>query len=109
MNLQQIEQDIFISAQINTKNIKALAQAGFKTIICNRPDREDPDQVDFSIIKAAAAEYNIKAYHVPIAPPTIEQADIKAMQEVLRTAPLPLLAYCLSGVRSMHLYRLACL
>ncbi|WP_455478037.1 TIGR01244 family sulfur transferase [Bartonella sp. B10] len=109
MNLQQIESGIFISAQINVENIKTLAKAGFKTIICNRPDHEDPHQPDFSIIKAAAQKYGIKTYHIPIAPPTIEQSDVETMQKILKTASLPLLAYCHHGTRSMHLYRLACL
>ncbi|WP_375672311.1 beta-lactamase hydrolase domain-containing protein, partial [Bartonella sp. AA16SXTY] len=47
MNLQQIDSDIFISTQISVENIETLAQTGFKTIICNRPDQEDPHQPDF--------------------------------------------------------------
>ncbi|WP_406604147.1 TIGR01244 family sulfur transferase [Bartonella gliris] len=110
MNLQQIEPNIFISAQINVENIQTLAQAGFKTIICNRPDQEDPHhQPDFSLIKAAAQKYGIKAYYIPIIPPTIEKSAIETMQTILKTAPKPLLAYCHQGTRSMHLYRLACL
>ncbi|WP_208439202.1 TIGR01244 family sulfur transferase [Bartonella quintana] len=107
MNLQQIEPDIFISAQISVENIKKLAQMGFKTIICNRPDQEDPHQPDFSTIKTEAHKYGIKAYHIPIVPPTIERSDIETMQTILKTAPTPLLAYCHYGTRSMHLYRLA--
>ncbi|WP_375671135.1 TIGR01244 family sulfur transferase [Bartonella sp. SD1336NMGDW] len=107
MNLQQIEPDIFISAQISIENIKTLAQAGFKTIICNRPDHEELHQPDFSSIKTVANEYGIKAYHIPISPPTIEQSAVEAMQTILKTASLPLLAYCHQGARSLHLYRLA--
>ncbi|ACS51663.1 MULTISPECIES: TIGR01244 family sulfur transferase [Bartonella] len=107
MNLQQIEPDIFISAQISIENIKTLAQAGFKTIICNRPDHEELHQPDFSSIKTVANEYGIKAYHIPISPPTIEKSAVEAMQTILKTAPLPLLAYCHHGARSLHLYRLA--
>ncbi|WP_375627158.1 MULTISPECIES: TIGR01244 family sulfur transferase [unclassified Bartonella] len=107
MNLQQIEPDIFISAQISIENIKTLAQAGFKTIICNRPDHEELHQTDFSSIKTVANEYGIKAYHIPISPPTIEKSAVEAMQTILKTAPLPLLAYCHHGARSLHLYRLA--
>ncbi|MCZ2203282.1 TIGR01244 family sulfur transferase [Bartonella sp. A05] len=107
MNLQQIGQDIFISAQINIEDIQTLAKTGFKTIICNRPDREDPHQLDFPIIKTVAQKYGMKAYHIPIISSVIEPSDIRAMQTILKTAPLPILAYCRSGTRSMHLYRLA--
>ncbi|EJF78844.1 Uncharacterized protein conserved in bacteria [Candidatus Bartonella washoeensis] len=107
MNLQQIEPDIFISAQISVENIKILATAGFKTIICNRPDQEGPYQPDFSLIKAAAQKYGIKAYYIPIVPPTIKKSDIETMQTILKTAQKPLLAYCHQGTRSLHLYRLA--
>lgn len=109
MNLQQIDPDIFISAQISIENIKTLAKAGFKTIICNRPDYEEPHQPDFSSIKVVANDYGIQTYYIPISPLTIEKADVETMQKILKTASLPLLAYCHHGTRSLHLYRLACL
>ncbi|MET3589604.1 uncharacterized protein (TIGR01244 family) [Bartonella silvatica] len=107
MQLQQIDPDIFISAQISVDNIKTLAEAGFKTIICNRPDQEDPQQPDFSVIETTAHEYGIKAYHIPIVPPVIKPSDIETMKTVLKTASMPLLAYCHHGTRSKHLYQLA--
>ncbi|WP_273719021.1 MULTISPECIES: TIGR01244 family sulfur transferase [Bartonella] len=107
MNLQQIDPDIFIGAQISIENIKTLAEAGFKTIICNRPDHEEAHQPDFSNIKMVANNYGIKAYYIPISPPTIEKSDVETMQTILKTASLPLLAYCHHGTRSLHLYHLA--
>ncbi|PIT70120.1 TIGR01244 family sulfur transferase [Bartonella tribocorum] len=107
MNLQQIDPDIFIGAQISIENIKTLAEVGFKTIICNRPDHEEPHQPDFSSIKAVANNYGIKAHYIPIFPPTIEKSCVETMQTILKTASLPLLAYCHHGMRSLHLYRLA--
>ncbi|MCZ2328979.1 TIGR01244 family sulfur transferase [Bartonella sp. F02] len=107
MDLQEIEHNIFVSAQINVENIETLAKTGFKTIVCNRPDQEDPDQPDFFSIKETAQKYGIKAYHIPIIPPLIKPSDIEAMKTVLKTAPFPLLAYCRCGIRSMHLCRLA--
>ncbi|WP_144754241.1 TIGR01244 family sulfur transferase [Bartonella saheliensis] len=109
MHLQQIDADIFISGQINVENIKILAQAGFKTIICNRPDQEEPHQPDFSTIKAAADEYGITAHYIPIVPPSIKPSDIETMKTILKTAQRPLLAYCHHGTRSRHLYHLSCL
>lgn len=109
MNLQQIAPDIFIGAQVSIENIKTLAEAGFKTIICNRPDHEESGQPNFSSIKTVANDYGIKAYYLPISPPTIEKSDVETMQTILKTASLPLLAYCHRGTRSLHLYRLACL
>ncbi|WP_336279589.1 TIGR01244 family sulfur transferase [Bartonella sp. CB175] len=107
MNLQQIEPHIFISGQISVEDIESLAKSGFKTIICNRPDQEDIHQPDFSIIKATAQKYGIKAYHIPIVTSCYKQTDVAAMKKVLETASLPLVSYCRSGGRSMHLYRLA--
>ncbi|MBB5073962.1 uncharacterized protein (TIGR01244 family) [Bartonella callosciuri] len=84
MHLQQIDPDIFISAKISIEDIKTLAQTGFKTIICNHPDHEDPHQPDFSIIKVAAYEYDIKADNILIVPPTIKQSDIEAMKTIIK-------------------------
>ncbi|EJF74233.1 TIGR01244 family sulfur transferase [Bartonella birtlesii] len=109
MHIQKIDHDIFISSQISVENIKILAQAGFKTIICNRPDQEEPHQPDFCTIKATADEYGITAHYIPIVPPSIKQSDIEAMKTILKKAPRPLLAYCHHGTRSRYLYQLACL
>ncbi|WP_336277063.1 TIGR01244 family sulfur transferase [Bartonella sp. CB178] len=107
MDLQKIEDDIFISAQISIEDVESLAKAGFRTIVCNRPDGEDPHQPDFSAIKAEAHKHGITAHHVPIVASCYEESDIKSMREILKTAHLPLLAYCHRGGRSIHLYRLA--
>ncbi|WP_208541596.1 TIGR01244 family sulfur transferase [Bartonella capreoli] len=107
MKLQQIEDGIFVSAQISVANIGTLAKTGFKTIVCNRPDQEEPDQPDFATIQAAAHQYGIQAHYIPITPSVIEKSHIEAMQTILKTAPLPLLAYCCYGTRSIHLCSLA--
>ncbi|KEG18154.1 beta-lactamase hydrolase domain-containing protein, partial [Bartonella bacilliformis] len=48
MKLRQIEDDVFVSNQIDITHMQTLVDAGIKTIICNRPDKEDPNQPDFS-------------------------------------------------------------
>ncbi|KEG18344.1 TIGR01244 family sulfur transferase [Bartonella bacilliformis] len=107
MKLQQIEDDVFISTQIDITHMQTLIDVGIKTIICNRPDKEDPNQPDFSIIQEAAQHYGIQAYYVPVVPPTIEQSSVEAMRQILTTASYPILAYCNYGIRSVHLYHLA--
>jgi len=41
MQITQISQDFSVSPQITTADVTEIANAGFKSIICNRPDFEE--------------------------------------------------------------------
>jgi sulfide:quinone oxidoreductase len=49
-----ITPSLSVSEQVLPQDIAALATAGFKSVICNRPDGEGADQPSFSEIEAAA-------------------------------------------------------
>jgi sulfide:quinone oxidoreductase len=42
--------------------------AGFRSIICNRPDGEGNDQPTFSEIEEAARAAGLEAYYMPVVP-----------------------------------------
>ena len=47
MHITQISQDFSVSPQITAADVAEIANAGFKSIICNRPDFEEPTQPVF--------------------------------------------------------------
>ncbi len=89
------------SGQVQPEDLKAIRNAGFRSVICNRPDGESADQPGFAEIEKAARELGIEARYLPVAagqPIGDEQAE--AFGALLDELPKPVLAYCRSGRRA---------
>lgn len=108
MGIQTLSPDFAVAGQITPADVAALAQAGFRSIICNRPDGEGgPDQPGFAAIAAAAQAAGLVARHLPVTSGRVTAADGTAMAQLLAEVPRPVLAYCRSGARSTTLWQLA--
>ena len=55
LSYRKIDPNFAIAGQILPADVKKVAEAGFKTIVCARPDGEEPGQPTFAAISAAAA------------------------------------------------------
>ena len=106
MEPKQISEDFFVAEQIEPSDLPAIAEAGFRAIMCNRPDGEDADQPSFAKIEAAAKATGLEAYHLPVKPGAINDENIEAFDAVLSNLPGPMLAYCRTGTRSAILWSL---
>lgn len=100
---RSIDTDFAVAGQIAPTDIPALAEAGFKTIVCARPDHEEPGQPDFSVIKAAAEKAGLKAVHIPISG-MVGEGQLIRMEAALKDLPKPMFGYCRSGARAGSLY-----
>ena len=107
MQINTVTNHVSVSRQIQPQDVKTLAEKGFKSIICNRPDGEDPDQPNFADIEAEAKKHGIEAVYMPVTSGKITDEDTEKFKEKLRELPTPLLAYCRSGTRSITLWSLA--
>lgn len=103
----RVTPDFSVAAQISADDIAAAAAAGVKTIICNRPDGEAPDQLAAADARAAAEAAGLVFVHIPIAgmPPPREAGA--AMARALAETAGPHLAYCRSGTRSITAWAMA--
>ncbi|ANJ73031.1 aminotransferase class V-fold PLP-dependent enzyme [Ralstonia insidiosa] len=88
------------SRQIMPTDLKAIRDAGFRSVICNRPDGEDIDQPDFEEIAAAARELGLETRYLPVEPNHIGDAEVNAFGALVDALPKPILAYCRSGNRA---------
>jgi sulfide:quinone oxidoreductase len=93
-----------VSPQITAAQLAQLKAMGFSTIICNRPDHEEPGQPTFADIKAAAEAVGLEAHHIPIKPGAATPADVQAFDTAVTTATGKVLAYCRSGARAQSLF-----
>lgn len=102
MGPRAIEDGVFVGGQIAPADVAALAAAGVRTIVNNRPDGEEPGQPDGAAIEAAARAVGIAYVAAPIAG-GIAPETVDAMRAALG-ADGAVLAYCKSGMRSAALW-----
>ncbi|MGE5268876.1 MAG: TIGR01244 family sulfur transferase [Thiohalocapsa sp.] len=95
------------TGKLDATDIDALAAAGVKTIINNRPDGEDPGQLPADEARRLAAAHGIAYHHIPVTAATLSRSDVDAFAAALRSAPQPVVAHCRSGTRSTLLWALA--
>ncbi|MEN9768683.1 MAG: NAD(FAD)-dependent dehydrogenase [Pseudomonadota bacterium] len=108
MPVQALSPDFAVTGQIAAQDAAAIAQAGFRSIVCNRPDGEGgPAQPPFQAIEQAAAQAGLQARYLPVVAGQITAADGAALARLLLELPAPVLAYCRSGARSTTLWQLA--
>ena len=92
------------SRQITPADLKAIRNAGFRSVICNRPDGEGDAHPAFDEIAAAARELGLEARYLPVERDGIGDAEIDAFGALVDTLQKPVLAYCRSGSRSGMLW-----
>jgi sulfide:quinone oxidoreductase len=95
-----------IAGRLDRADIDALARAGVRTIVNNRPDGEDPGQLPAAEAKQLAAAHGIAYHHIPITAATLTRGDVDAFAATLRDAAQPVVAHCRSGTRSALLWAL---
>ncbi|MFB6348006.1 TIGR01244 family sulfur transferase [Moraxella sp. ZJ142] len=91
---------ITVSGQISVDDVKALAEQGYKTLVNNRPDHEEPNQPLSDEIAHAAAEYGIEYCHIPFAGGMLEMHHVQAFADFYNSSERPLHLFCRSGNRS---------
>lgn len=106
MNYRSIDQNFAVAGQLQPSQMDELAAAGFKSIVCARPDHEDAGQPTFAEVAAAAKAKGVEAVHIPISSGITEGALIR-MEQALNTLPKPIYGYCRSGGRAGSLYNAA--
>lgn len=105
MSMKTISDSFAVSPQIAPEDVAALKDKGFTTIICARPDNEEPGQPSFDEIKAAATSAGMTAVYIPIVPGQATNDDVRKMDEALSAADGPVYGYCKGGARAEALYK----
>lgn len=106
MDLKKITEKTAVSPQITPQDIAAIKEAGFRAIICNRPDGEGADQPSFEEIEATAKKVGLEAAYVPVTSGKVRDEDVESFGAALKDLPRPVLAYCRTGTRSATLWSL---
>ncbi|HEU4670726.1 MAG TPA: TIGR01244 family sulfur transferase [Dyella sp.] len=106
MDIRPLTDTLSVSLQIAPSELATLAAQGFRTVINNRPDGEEPGQPDSATMARTAAAAGLAYRHIPVVSGQLRDAQVDGFAEALSTLPGPILAYCRTGTRSSMLWAL---
>jgi sulfide:quinone oxidoreductase len=108
MDARRIAEGFAVSGQLQPDDMRAAAEAGYTTIINNRPDREGgPEQPTAEACAKAAEEAGLAYHYLPMTPDQLSPELVASFHAALSQSSGPVLAHCKSGPRSLVLWGLA--
>ncbi|WBU57687.1 TIGR01244 family sulfur transferase [Paracoccus sediminicola] len=107
MDIRKINDRISVSPQIDPADLAELAKAGYRSVICNRPDGEEAGQPGQDQIAEAAKAAGLEFRALPVVPGQLDAGLVSRFGEALDEMPQPILAYCRSGTRSATVWALS--
>ena len=104
--MKRLSETVLVAGQIDPGDVSAIAEAGVKLIVNNRPDGEEPGQPPGAEIAAEAAAAGLAYLDLPVAG-HIAADQVEALAASLDRAEGETLLFCRSGTRSTWLWALA--
>jgi len=104
--MHELPGDVFVTSQLLSAQMEALAEQGIMGFINNRPDMEAPVQPLSEDLETAMQNISIDYHHIPMSgglTPGLIEASITAYSNM----PRPIVAFCASGMRSAALWAFA--
>src|SRR3546814_16010627 len=86
MKFADVSETFAFSPQLEPSDMQQIADAGFGTMICNRPDGEEPGQPTVSSVRDAAEAAGIAFHHIPVSGGEFPEVAIKASAKVREEA-----------------------
>lgn len=107
MDFNKINDQLTVGGQILPQDVATLAEQGFKTLICNRPDEEVEGALQSSVLADAAKAAGLAFRYLPIYPGQFTDEMVDELRTALTDLDGPFYAYCRSGTRSCTLWALS--
>lgn len=106
MDLRQIIDGYAVSPQLEPADMAALADQGVTTVICNRPDGENPPQLQAAAIQQAAEAAGLAFVFNPVVGGALTESNVDEQADAIAGSDGPVVAYCASGNRSTIVWAL---
>ena len=100
MQIRKIEPGLGVTGQVAAQDLDAIIAAGYRSIVCNRPDGEEPGQPDFAQLAEAARARGIETAYLPVGAGLTAEDQAPAFARARAEMPAPMLAFCRTGNRS---------
>ncbi|WP_106205547.1 bifunctional protein tyrosine phosphatase family protein/NAD(P)/FAD-dependent oxidoreductase [Aliiruegeria haliotis] len=107
MEIKKLTDAISVAPQIEPEDVQKIKDAGFRAIVCNRPDGEGADQPTFEEVEAKAREVGLECLYQPVTSGMVHDEQAEEFGKALTTLPGPVLAYCRTGTRCTTLWSLS--
>ncbi len=104
MDIRPVTSDYAVSPQIEPLDLPDIAEGGYRTVICNRPDEEVPMELSAEVMRVAAEAAGLRFVVNPVTHLTMTPERVRLQAEAMADGPV--LAYCASGTRSTVLWSL---
>ena len=105
MTIHRLTEKLYISPQISPADAAEAAKLGICSVICNRPDGEEPGQPTAQQTVDWLADAGIQSFHhQPVLAPQAGAEDARQFATQLEAADGAVLAYCRTGTRSSLLW-----
>ncbi len=105
MDIRAVTENYAVSEQITPEDIAEIKNQGFKSIVCHRPDDEQPGQPAFGDVAAAAEAAGISIRHIPVTSAGLTMEAVDQMVDAVEEMDRPMLGYCRSGARSTAIFK----
>ncbi|MDP1731857.1 MAG: TIGR01244 family sulfur transferase [Devosia sp.] len=103
MNIRKIDEQFSVTGQILPSQIGDVSDAGFKSIVCARPDHEEGGQPTFAEMARETEKHGLQIVHIPVSG-GLSEGQVIRFQQAMAEMPRPVLGYCRSGARAGSLY-----
>lgn len=107
MDTRQLTAELSVAPQILAADMQAIADAGFRSLICNRPDGEGSDQPNYVELERSAGEHGLQMRYLPAESGKVTDEQGAAFGALMSELPKPVLAYCRTGMRSTTMWALS--
>ncbi|CAM0997173.1 Beta-lactamase hydrolase-like protein phosphatase-like domain-containing protein [Rhodanobacter sp. Root179] len=107
MQPRQLTEQLSVAPQIAAADMPAIVAQGFRSVVNNRPDGEEPGQPDNAGLEAAALAAGLEWRHIPVVSGKVNDDQVRSFSEALAQLPGPVLAFCRSGTRCSALWALS--
>jgi sulfide:quinone oxidoreductase len=107
MEIKALTAELSVSPQLPPSEMRAVAAAGFRSVICNRPDGEGSDQPLFSEVERSANDAGMQIRYLPAESGKVTDDQGAAFGALMAELPKPVLAFCRTGMRSTTMWALS--
>lgn len=100
MGTMKISDQVTISGQPSSEQLKELAGQGFKSVVNFRTEGEDAQPLSPADEGREVEELGMKYLHVPVSMETLSDETVDRFREQFDKLPKPVFAHCKGGTRA---------
>ena len=100
----KLSDSVAAAPQLQPEEMAAVAAAGYRVVVNNRPDGEVPGQPTSEEIREAVEAAGMRYVYYPINAFNFPGDDLAGIRDLFDSDDAPVLAFCRSGTRSTNLW-----